>query len=80
MNPCYVSPRGSTTYEAVDEVRAAWADGKEFRIYQYAVMITVADTNRLLRAKFTHIRFVWQRKDWRVMHYDLELKPRPEDH
>lgn len=74
MNLCYVSPRGATTYETVDEVRAAWADGKEFRIYQYANLISKADTNRLMRAKFTHVRVVWQRKDFRVMHYDIELK------
>lgn len=74
MNPCYVTPRGAKTYESVDEVRAAWTDGAEFRVYQYAVIITKADTNRLLAAKFTHVRFVWQDKDLCVKHYDLELR------
>ena len=80
MNPCYVSPRGAKTYETVDEVRAAWTDGAEFRIYQYAHIISVTDTNRLLRAKFTHVRIVWQRQDFRVMHHDIELKQTPEVH
>lgn len=74
MNICYLSPRGARTYESVDEVRAAWADGVEFRVYEYAVLITKVDTNRLLKAKFTHVRIVWQRKDFRVMHHDIELK------
>lgn len=78
MNLCYVSPRGAKTYESVDEVRAAWTDGAEFRIYVFATIITKADTNRLLRSKFTHIRFVWQRADLQVMHYDLELKETPD--
>jgi hypothetical protein len=74
MNLCYLTPRGATTYESEDEVRAAWNDGKEFRIYVYACIITRADTNRLLKSKFTHVRIVWQRKDFRVMHCDIELK------
>ena len=74
MNLCYVTPRGQPTYESIDEVRASWTDGVEFRIYMYATLITKADTNRLMRAKFTHVRIVWQRKDYRVMHHDIELK------
>jgi hypothetical protein len=74
MNPCYVTPRGAKTYESVDEVRAAWTDSAEFRIYHYAQIITKADTNRLLRAKFTHVRVVWQNAYHRVMHCDIELK------
>lgn len=74
MNPCFLTPRGLKTYETVDEVRAAWNDGAEFRIYVYATLITRADTNRLLRSKFTHVRIVWQRQDFRIMHVDIELK------
>jgi hypothetical protein len=74
MNPCYITPRGAKTYESVDEVRAAWTDGAEFRIYKFASIITKADTLRLLMAKFTHVRIVWQTKEHRVMHYDIELR------
>ena len=74
MNPCFLTPRGIKTYESIDEVRAAWTDGAEFRIYVYGNIITKADTNRLLRAKFTHVRIVWQNLAFRVMHVDIELK------
>lgn len=74
MNPCYVTPRAGKTYESIDEARAAWTDGHEFRIYIYANIITSADTNRLIRAKFTHVRIIWQRADFKVMHTDIELK------
>lgn len=74
MNPCFLTPRGAKTYESIDEVRAAWTDGVEFRIYMYGNIITKAETNRLLRAKFTHVRIVWQNKEFRVMHVDIELK------
>lgn len=74
MNPCFLTPRGTKTYESIDEVRAAWTDGAEFRIYMYGNIITRAETNRLLRAKFTHVRIVWQNKEFRVMHVDIELK------
>jgi len=74
MNPCFLTPRGTKTYESIDEVRAAWTDGAEFRIYMYGNIITKAETNRLLRAKFTHVRIVWQNKEFRVMHVDIELK------
>ena len=74
MNPCFLTPRGTKTYESIDEVRAAWTDGAEFRIYMYGNIITKADTNRLLRAKFTHVRIVWQNLAFRIMHVDIELK------
>lgn len=74
MNPCFLTPRAGKTYESVDEVRAAWTDGAEFRIYMYGNIITKTDTNRLLRAKFTHARIVWRRADFRVMHVDIELR------
>lgn len=74
MNPCFLTPRGIKTYESIDEVRAAWTDGAEFRIYVYGNIITKADTNRLLRAKFTHVRIVWQNLAFRIMHVDIELK------
>lgn len=74
MNPCFLTPRGIKTYESIDEVRAAWTDGAEFRIYVYGNIITKADTNRLLRAKFTHVRIVWQNLAFRVMHVDIELR------
>jgi hypothetical protein len=74
MNPCFLTPRGTKTYESIDEVRAARTDGAEFRIYMYGNIITRAETNRLLRAKFTHVRIVWQNKEFRVMHVDIELK------
>lgn len=74
MNPCFLTPRADKTYESVDEVRAAWTDGAEFRIYMYGNIITKAETNRLLLAKFTHVRIVWQNKEFRVMHVDIELK------
>ena len=74
MTPCFITPRAGKTYESVDEVRAAWTDSAEFRIYMYGNIITKADTNRLLRAKFTHVRIVWQRADFRVMHVDIELR------
>ena len=74
MNPCFLTPRAAKTYESADEVRAAWTDGAEFRIYIYANIVSKADTNRLLRAKFTHVRIVWQNKEFRVMHVDIELR------
>lgn len=74
MNPCFLTPRGTKTYESVDEVRAAWTDGAEFRVYMYGVIVTKAETNRLLRAKFTHVRIVWQTKELRVMYTDIELR------
>lgn len=74
MNLCYVTPRGQKTYESVDEVRAAWTDGHEFRVYLYARIITKADTMRLMMAKFTHVRVVWQNREFVVMHHDIELK------
>lgn len=74
MNPCFLTPRADKTYESVDEVRAAWTDGAEFRVYLYGNIVTTADTNRLLRAKFTHARIIWQRADFCVMHVDIELR------
>lgn len=74
MNPCFLTPRADKTYESVDEVRAAWTDGAEFRIYMYGNIITKAESNRLLRAKFTHVRIVWQTLAFRIMHVDIELK------
>jgi len=74
MNPCFLTPRGTKTYESIDEVRAAWTDGAEFRIYMYGNIITKAESNRLLRAKFTHVRIVWQTLAFRIMHVDIELK------
>lgn len=74
MNPCFLTPRGIKTYESIDEVRAAWTDGAEFRIYMYGNIITKAESNRLLRAKFTHVRIVWQTLAFRIMHVDIELK------
>ncbi len=74
MNPCFLTPRGIKTYESIDEVRATWTDGAEFRVYLYGNIITKAESNRLLRAKFTHVRIVWQNKEFRVMHVDIELK------
>lgn len=74
MNPCFLTPRGAKTYESVDEVRAAWNDGAEFRVYIFAHIITIADTNRLLASGFTHAKIVWQRKDLRVMNVEIELK------
>lgn len=74
MNACYVTPRAGKTYESVDEVRAAWTDGHEFRVYFYGVIISMADTNRLLRSKFTHVRIIWQNKENCIMNCDIELK------
>ena len=74
MNPCFLTPRAGKTYESVDEVRAAWTDGAEFRVYLYGNIVSKDHTNQLLRAKFTHVRIVWQRADFRVMHVDIELR------
>jgi hypothetical protein len=74
MNICYVTPRGQTTYESTEEARAAWHDGKEFRIYVFANIITKADSLRLMMSKFTHVRIVFQRKDFHILHIDIELK------
>lgn len=77
MNPCFVTPRGTTTYQSVDELRAAWTDGAGFRVYKFGAIITKADANRLLKAKFTHVKFVWQTTEHVTMSYDLELKELP---
>lgn len=73
MNPCFLTPRAGKTYESVDEIRAAWTDGAEFRVYLYGNIVTKADTNRLLRAKFTHVHIICQRADFRIVHVCIEL-------
>lgn len=74
MNPCYLTPRGNKTYESQDEVRAAWNDGHEFRIYVYAHIITRAYSMRLMMANFTHVRIIWQNAEHRVFDTLIELK------
>lgn len=72
-NYCFVTQIGEQRQRPQD-IMEAWADGNEFRVYQFATIITVNDTTRLRMAGFTHVRVVYQRDDLSVSAVDIDLK------
>lgn len=75
-NPCWVTETGTTETRATSpaEIEHRWVTGKPFRVYRHALDVTVADTDRLIRAGFTCVRVVWQRDDLSVAATDVDLE------
>lgn len=71
-NYLFLTGRGFEPRSA-EECMAAWNDGKEWRVYQMATVISVRKFEGIKAAGATHIGFVFQRDDLSVACAFLEV-------
>jgi hypothetical protein len=73
VNPIYLTAAYGRVYHERDAVLSDWFDGKDFRIYQ-GPYCSIRDVFRMKMSGFTHIYFIYQNVDNRVLHETLDIE------
>ena len=72
-NPIYLTAAYGRVYRHKDAILSDWFDGKDFKIYQ-GPYCSVRDVLRMRMAAFTHIYFIYQNEEMKVVHEALPLE------
>lgn len=71
---CTVAPYVEPQPRSRDDVRAHWADGRDFKIYM-GPYFSIRNVPEMMIAGATHLQVFFTKDDRTVEHFTFEIKP-----